>query len=301
MPRDARNLLRRLNDLSVFDVAGFPERERIARGFGVVACIAYLGYRLARFPSIFGTPPRFVVPLRAALEGTGPWSAVEVGIEGWDFLLWLVVWLLETGVFAGYLLAFLTRREARSAASGFREVVLPLLVAGLPFVITFSPMGFGTVWPPLVERLARRLDAIDSWEFAHSIARLCRWEAVLVLLVALIVIGGAWNLVALLTLRPGFALMSEARVFVRTGVFSWVRHPIYAGHFVIFFAYLMLHLHWYTCLVYVAFVLGQRMRARIEEAKLESVFPDYAAYRAETGMFWPKWRRVRSKGPTLPA
>jgi protein-S-isoprenylcysteine O-methyltransferase Ste14 len=42
-----------------------------------------------------------------------------------------------------------------------------------------------------------------------------------------------------------------------------------------------------SALLYGAFVVAQTVRAKREEAKLESVFPEYGAYKARTGRFWP--------------
>ena len=40
--------------------------------------------------------------------------------------------------------------------------------------------------------------------------------------------------------------------------------------------------------IYVVFVAGQTLRARIEERKLAAAFPEYEEYRRTTGMFFPK-------------
>jgi protein-S-isoprenylcysteine O-methyltransferase Ste14 len=90
-------------------------------------------------------------------------------------------------------------------------------------------------------------------------------------------------------MRKAFTITSEARIFIRHGIFSKVRHPLYTGHFIMFFGYMMFHLYWYTALLYCLFVLGQYIRSRIEERKLLGVFPEYAGYMRETGMFLPRW------------
>jgi len=89
-------------------------------------------------------------------------------------------------------------------------------------------------------------------------------------------------------LRKAFTITSEARLLIRRGLFSIVRHPLYAGHFVMFFGYLLFHLHWYTVALYLMFIAGQYKRARIEESKLMAVFPEYPDYMKNTGMFFPK-------------
>lgn len=104
----------------------------------------------------------------------------------------------------------------------------------------------------------------------------------------LFLFGGLLNLVGLLWLRRAFTIMSEARALIRTGPFSFVRHPLYTGHFIMFFGSVLSRFHWYTVALYVLFVVGQIYRAKIEERKLASVFPEYDEYRSHTGMFFPK-------------
>ena len=114
------------------------------------------------------------------------------------------------------------------------------------------------------------------------------WEPIFFFFLAIIIIGGMINLIGLITLRKAFTIMSEARVLIRNGIYSRIRHPLYTGHFIMFFGYLMFHLFWCTSVLYVLFVLGQYVRARIEENKLMNAFPEYSMYMRSAGMFFPK-------------
>ena len=107
-------------------------------------------------------------------------------------------------------------------------------------------------------------------------------------IMALMILGGGINLVGLLTLRRGFAIMSEARELIMHGIFRYVRHPLYTGHFIMFFGSLLLRLHPATIGMYLLFCIGQVIRAKIEERKLKAAFPRYETYRRRTGMFFPK-------------
>ena len=104
----------------------------------------------------------------------------------------------------------------------------------------------------------------------------------------LIAMGGMINLIGLLTMRQAFTIMTEARTLVTTGIFRYVRHPLYSAHIIMFFGSMLLRLHWITVLLYLLFLTGQVFRARIEERKLETTFADYARYRNRTGMFLPR-------------
>jgi protein-S-isoprenylcysteine O-methyltransferase Ste14 len=83
--------------------------------------------------------------------------------------------------------------------------------------------------------------------------------------------------------------MTEARTLITNGIFGYIRHPLYTGHFIMFFGSLLLRLNTVPVLLYLLFFIGQITRARIEERKLMGVFPQYADYRRRTGMFFPKW------------
>jgi protein-S-isoprenylcysteine O-methyltransferase Ste14 len=266
---EMKDLLLRLNDLPVFDPSRWPRRELLGRLCGLAACGAFILHRILRFTEYTGDIPPFLKALTGETFAPG---ASLIGLADWHWIMWFAVWVVETGIFMGYILAFITRTDARSVARGFMEVVFPVAVASLPVLITLTPMNFRSVWPRL----------LGSGPGNGS------WEPIFFVFLGIIMAGGAVNLVGLLTLRKAFTIMSEARMLIRHGIFSLVRHPLYSGHFVMFFGYLMFHLSWLTCLLYAAFLAGQYMRVRIEEAKLEKVFPDYLAYRQTTGMFFPK-------------
>lgn len=188
------------------------------------------------------------------------------------WLLGFLVWLAETGILLGYVLALLTRARAQSVAKGFMQTVFPLLLAGLPFVVVMTNYTFHRWFHHRPHQLLIGLYAVN----------------------AILLVGGSMNAIGVLTLRRGFTIMSEARVFVRTGLYRWIRHPLYASHFLIYLGYMLLHFHTVTVVLYVVFVAGQTLRARIEERKMTAAFPEYEEYRRTTGMFFP---RIRIQNP----
>lgn len=279
-----RTFLRRLNDLSVFDPQRWPHRETLARLTGTLICAGFVVHRLLHFTRYTGDIPPFLRWIDAMLRGAIPWGPIRLTGTDWHWIMWLAVWVIETGIFVGYILAFATRLQARSVARGFMEVVFPLGVAAIPVIITLTPMNFQSLWPPVLRAIGYHLPTALQPLFLN-------WEPAFFLFLALIIGGGAVNLVGLFTLRRAFTIMSEARLFMQNGIFRYVRHPLYAGHFLMFFGYLLFHLTGVTALLYLAFLAGQYVRARIEEAKLTAVFPAYADYRRTTGMFFPRCRR----------
>jgi len=268
-----RKLLERLNFLPVFDTNRWPARELLSRICGIAAVSFFLVRKAAQYPqqAKYST---FFQPLAARLAG----GEAEVGEFGLGDL-WILVWAVESAIFLGYILSFLTRERSKKPPVGFMEVVFPFIVAGLPVFISMLPYTFTEVFPRTFEILGTRFSRTDLLWVAEG----------------LMVAGGLLDLVGLLALRRAFTIMTDARTLVTRGPFALVRHPLYTGHFVMFLGATLLHLSASTAAVYAAFVAGQYVRARIEERKLESVFPEYAAYRERTGMFFPRPAFLRGK------
>ena len=262
-----------------------PGREILARGIGCVAVSAFILRRILQLPSWPGYT-RDVPWMRDLFAGLEflpeELRAAPFNLEyyylpfGYSLeqirTLWtlrLMTWTTETAILLGYVLALLTRTGARSVARGFMETVFPLILAGLPFTIVLTNYTY------------------HRWFPAQSSVHLTGLYAANAVLIA----GGAVNVIGLLTLRRGFTIMTEARVLIRTGIYRFVRHPLYAAHFVIYLTYTLLHFHAASVALYVVFVAGQTLRARNEEKKLTAVFPEYEEYRRTTGMFFPRlWR-----------
>jgi protein-S-isoprenylcysteine O-methyltransferase Ste14 len=180
--------------------------------------------------------------------------------------LQISLWTLESLLLLGYALVWLTRPAASSLAKGFKETVYPMLLVILPFALATRPYTYSQ-WVP--ENATLHLGGLYALNL-------------------LLILAGLLNIVALAWMRRSFAIMAEARVFVRNGPYRWVRHPMYLAHFLIFFCVLIQRFAPLTLALYVLFVAGQVVRARIEERKLAEAFPDYAEFRRTTGMFFPR-------------
>jgi protein-S-isoprenylcysteine O-methyltransferase Ste14 len=256
-PAQFRLFLQRLNDLPVFDTSRWPAREwgpRLIAG----AIVTYEAvHRAFRFPAYLRGVRRMTDRLVA--EGCPQLAAKFVGALTVLGTALLIIILLA------YLLAFVTRTRAQGPARGFMEVVFPLLVAFLPLLLN-GP-----------QTLSRWL-APDGTGFIAML-----------LGINLLMVGGLIvTLVGTLSLRTSFSLMAEARLMVRSGLFRRVRHPIYTGNFIMLLGVLLLHLDYRRALVYVGVVVGHYFRARLEERKLVTSYPEYAEYQRTTGMFLPR-------------
>jgi protein-S-isoprenylcysteine O-methyltransferase Ste14 len=277
-----RPVLKRLNDLAVFDAARWPAREVVGRILGGLLAASFLARQILLLPNQVG----FIREVRGAekffeIFSSLPRSlfppAVHLDVYYYPFgysheqvttiwVLKLLLWTLITGSFVGYLVAYLTRAKAQSVAAGFMQTAFPVMVAVLPFVTLNSPFTYRDWFPESSESHITGLYGI----------------------LGMLIAGGALQLMSLLALRRSFTIMSEARVLIRSGIYRWIRHPVYCSHFLINLCYTLVHFHAYTVALYLVFVAGQTVRARIEERKLTAAFPEYEEYRRTTGMFFPR-------------
>ena len=182
----------------------------------------------------------------------GPTPREGLGLEVARHLLTIAFLLLV-------LAAYVTRLRAVSAAQGFRERVVPMLI------FLAGPVGI----------------VVLNWLQAPP-----RFQAPRTA-VALSVAGLALSLWSLLHLRSAFSILAEARHVVRTGPYRFIRHPLYLGEAVTMLG-LCLGFGTFTALILWAAVNGfQLVRARIEEEKLASVLPEYRSYRQTTRFILP--------------
>jgi len=253
--------------LFIFNPARWRQRELVSR-LAAVSIIAVLlsvrFYQFDLFPQSFQNAQRFYGVFKST-TGQPIYSAVQVAV------LWgikLAMWLIETAIYLGYIAAYTSRTKAVQIARGFMETAFPVIVAGIPILISLMPYS------------------LPRWAPYSSSHHLYFYLGIM----ALTLCGGVINLIGLLTLRRAFTIMSEARELVVHGIFRYIRHPLYTGHFIMFFGSLLLRLHPITIAMYLLFCVGQVLRAKIEERKLKEAFPRYEAYQRRTGMFFPKLR-----------
>ena len=249
----------------IFNPARWPHREMIGRGTALLIILALLGlrmYQFDRFPQHLGDARQFY----ASFKNSAGLPVYTMGHIAFIWGIKLSVWIVETTIYIGYTVSYLSRARAKNIANGFMETAFPVIVAGIPILMSLMPYSLPR-WAPL-----------------SSPSHLYFYIAIM----ALIVIGGMINLIGLLTLRRAFTIMSEARELIVHGIFSRIRHPLYTGHFIMFFGSLLLRLHMATIVMYAFFCVGQVLRAGIEERKLMQTFPEYKTYQSRTGMFFPR-------------
>jgi protein-S-isoprenylcysteine O-methyltransferase Ste14 len=255
-------LIKQLNENILFDPSQWPKRELLGRIVAVAIISVFLYKRFMHFEVYPGSLNKLIYFFQRFNSGEQAIFYTDVQIR-FIWYLRLSIWIIDISVFFGYILAYLSRAKAVSVAKGFMEVVYPVFIAGFPLLISFTSNTMISYTSPY-------------YIPAH------------LFLLSVMFIGYAIYLIGLLTLRKAFTIMPEARELITKGIFKYIRHPLYFGHFIFFIGVTFSHFHWYTVVMCIVFIIGQYYRAKIEEKKLSKAFDDYAVYKKKTGMFFPK-------------
>jgi protein-S-isoprenylcysteine O-methyltransferase Ste14 len=133
----------------------------------------------------------------------------------------------------------------------------------------------------------------DQWSTSPRVSDLLGWVAVAVLSTALWLfwyshhtIGRYWSI---------RVELKEAHRLVTDGPYRYVRHPLYTALFLGYLGTLLALQSWTLAAWLPVFVASYVLFAREEEQIMERGFGEaYRAYRRQTGMFLPKWARVRT-------
>ncbi|MEO9003817.1 MAG: isoprenylcysteine carboxylmethyltransferase family protein [Ginsengibacter sp.] len=88
------------------------------------------------------------------------------------------------------------------------------------------------------------------------------------------------NLSPFPTPKPGAEL-------IQSGIYKYIRHPIYAGILFFTFGYSLYSENTLRLLIFFLLLILFRFKAAYEENLLQDKFSDYAIYKKKTGMFLP--------------
>ena len=109
-----------------------------------------------------------------------------------------------------------------------------------------------------------------------------------VILICLSMVPGVWGCLSLGELTADIRLAEEHRV-VKTGVYRWIRHPMYAA-LIFWCAGSLLFFKSLLFLILFALIPAAYVEARREEKLLIEAFgEEYERYRNVVGMFFPKF------------
>lgn len=99
--------------------------------------------------------------------------------------------------------------------------------------------------------------------------------------------GSLLAAVSVWTLRYSISIEPQARRMIRTGPYTYVRHPIYLGYCFQYGGLLMLYPSQHFGAVLLIWSALTLMRIRWEEHVLATTFPEYEEYRRATGALLP--------------
>ena len=130
-----------------------------------------------------------------------------------------------------------------------------------------------------------------------SIGKIAIFESTLFWIISficwmVIILGVYFNTIGRIYLGKNWAnqiKIYKNHTLVTYGVYSIVRHPLYASLIWIFYACSILYLNWFEFLLNtLIFVPMMYHRAKQEESLLTKQFKNYKAYKNKVGMFFPK-------------
>jgi len=106
--------------------------------------------------------------------------------------------------------------------------------------------------------------------------------------------GSLWIAYAIWHLRYAFSIEPAARRLVTSGPFRVARHPVYAGYAVQYIGMLITFPSLPFALALLVWAAAMVDRMYLEEAVLQSAFPEYAEYKTRVGALGPvPFRRAR--------
>ncbi|MGA1795017.1 MAG: methyltransferase family protein [bacterium] len=215
-----------------------------------------------------------------ALAGRTLWRAIKLlrstAAKGSFVALLSVNYLLVLSFMALTIFSYIIRSKPTHRAVGIKERAFPLSV------VLFHLIG------------------------SYLIATRTQFHFHIVLYIGgimLSILGVAIDCLAMWRLRRSFSIMAEVRSLITSGIYGWIRHPLYAGELIHFLGIALVFNNIPTYGMCAVLIVLQSMRALIEERKLTAHFPEYMHYRKQAGFFFPKHRRVKmspSDGVLLP-
>lgn len=205
-----------------------------------------------------------------ALAGRTLWYAIELlrstAAKGSFVALLSVNYLLVLSFMALTIFSYIIRSKPTNRAVGIKERAFPLFVVLFHLIVSYL--------------IATRTQI--------------RFHIVLYIGGTILsILGVTIDCLAMWRLRRSFSIMAEVRGLITTGIYGWIRHPLYAGELIHFFGISLVFNNMPAYSMCAVLIVLQSMRAVIEEQKLNAYFPEYVHYRKQAGFFFPKMRRVK--------
>jgi protein-S-isoprenylcysteine O-methyltransferase Ste14 len=103
----------------------------------------------------------------------------------------------------------------------------------------------------------------------------------------LLLTGNAIAVYILSHLGRSFSIMPEARGLVTSGLYRYVRHPLYVAEMIASIGTVLQFLSVWTALILAVQITFQLRRMHNEEEVLMEIFPEYAGYKENTARIIP--------------
>lgn len=198
-----------------------------------------------------------------------------------DFITLASVLMLAYLILSSLLNAYLLLRRSsapKRTPDRLVEIIVPLLGT------------FGTIASSiLIDLVPKSMDYMfisDQYRGISTIA-----GATIVSLGLVVSLRAEWHL------NTSYGVFVQVREPVMTGMYSYVRHPMYASYFFVNFGIFLLYPTVSYGLCSIFFITVLIVRARLEEAKLSDYSEEYRAYKARTPMIIPRFWVTESKSP----
>ena len=98
-----------------------------------------------------------------------------------------------------------------------------------------------------------------------------------------------WSFVQLGNSLSPFPSPLKRASLITSGIYKYIRHPIYSGILVLLFSIALYKASEYKFLISIFLLILFHFKTIYEESKLLSKYPNYKEYRRVTGQFFPKF------------
>ena len=163
------------------------------------------------------------------------------------------------------------------------SVIVYLVILAASVIMRRSPIGKARGLEP-------RISALAGTFLVTAIVLFPRRELSLpsaIVSTILVLVGDGFAVIILIQLRRSFSVMAEARELVTSGVYRFVRHPLYLAEEIAAIGSVMQFLSGWTVMLLAVHIAFQFRRMWNEEAVLSAVFPHYATYKKKTAQIIP--------------